>query len=54
MFQNFDRILQIPEKFYNPENLRTFEKKDAQPSKKDKVYVKGFNKAINEAVEKLY
>ena len=57
MFQNFDKILQIPEKFYNPENLRNIEGNttfSAQALKKDKNYIKTFNKAINETVEKYY
>jgi hypothetical protein len=54
MFQNFDKILQIPEKFYNPENLRNIEVASTPATKKDKNFIKTFNKAINETVEKNY
>lgn len=53
MFQNFDKILQIPEKFYNPDYLRSLGN-SAQPIKKDKMYIKTFSKAINETVDKHY
>jgi hypothetical protein len=46
--------LQIPEKFYNPDNLRNFNESNAQPIKKDKLYIKTFSKAINDINEKYF
>lgn len=48
IFHNFDRILQIPEKFYNPEFLRVYPSEDPD-TKKDRAYLKTFNKVLNEA-----
>jgi len=50
LFQNFDKVLQIPEKVYGIEMMRIYPSEDVN-SKKDKNYVKMFNKTINEAAD---
>ncbi len=53
LFHHFDRILQLPEKFYNVENVREypFEKTYDFEIKKDKVYMKHFTRFVNENSE---
>jgi len=52
LFHHFDRVLQIPEKFYNPENLKVYPSEDPE-TKKDRTYLKTFNKVLNEAAESI-
>ena len=52
LFQNFDKVLQIPEKSFGPEAMRTYPSE--QPNaKKDKNYLKSFNKFVNEGAEHI-
>ncbi len=50
LFHHFDRILQLPEKFYNVENVREYPFECAHDAeiKKDKHYMKLFTKLVNE------
>lgn len=54
-FQQFDKILQLPEKFYNAENTRSFnfEQMQGDNLKKDKHFMKTFQKQIVETSEKF-
>jgi leucine-rich repeat-containing protein 49 len=47
LFQNFDKVLQIPEKSFGPDSMRTYPSEDPT-AKKDKNYLKSFNKFVNE------
>lgn len=55
LFHHFDRILQLPEKFYNIDNVRVypFEQKQEVEIKKDKHYMKVFTKTVNENADKF-
>ena len=48
LFQNFDKVLQIPEKVFGVEMMRVYPSESAD-AKKDRNYLKAFNKTINEA-----
>ena len=47
LFQNFDKALQIPEKTFGPDSLKNYPCEEAN-AKKDRNYLKNFNKIINE------
>jgi leucine-rich repeat-containing protein 49 len=48
LFQNFDKVLQIPEKAFAPDSIRNYPSEE-ENAKKDKNYLKSFNKILNEA-----
>ena len=52
LFQNFDKALQIPEKTFGAESLRNYPCEEAN-AKKDRNYLKNFNKIINEESEEF-
>jgi leucine-rich repeat-containing protein 49 len=47
LFQNFDKVLQIPEKSFGPDSMRNYPSEEPS-AKKDKNYLKSFNKLVNE------
>jgi len=47
LFQNFDKVLQIPEKSFSVETMRNYPSEDIS-AKKDKNYLKSFQKIVNE------
>lgn len=53
IFQNFDKMLQLPEKFFNLENIRQFRSENRQEGSGDKQYLKIFNKIVNETAEEF-
>lgn len=52
LFQHFDKVLQIPEKCFGPENMRNYPSEEAT-AKKDKNYLKSFNRIVNEGAEQV-
>lgn len=55
LFHHFDKILQLPDKFYNIDNVRQypFEVNSDVEIKKDKHYMKLFTKTVNENADKF-
>jgi hypothetical protein len=45
-------VLQIPEKAFGPETMRNYPSEEPA-AKKDKNYLKSFNKIVNEGAEKI-
>lgn len=52
LFQNFDKVLQIPEKSFGPEALRNYPSEEPA-AKKDKNYLKAFGKVVAEGAEQI-
>ena len=52
LFQHFDKVLQIPEKYFGPENMRNYPSEETN-AKKDKNYLKSFNKIVNEGADAI-
>lgn len=48
LFQNFDKVLQIPEKTFGPENMRNYPSEEAN-AKRDKNYLKAYSKILVES-----
>lgn len=52
LFQNFDKVLQIPEKSFGPESMRNYASEEPA-AKKDKNYLKAFGKLVGEGAEQV-
>ena len=50
LFQNFDKVLQIPEKMFSIESMKNYPSEEPT-SKKDKNYLKSFNKITGEGAD---
>ncbi|KAL4463897.1 hypothetical protein ABPG74_005834 [Tetrahymena malaccensis] len=55
LFSNFDRILQLPEKFYNSENIRSYPCENSEEFEvcRDKQYMKIFSKVAADTAEQF-